>query len=81
MELWLAKDKNGTVHLSNIKLVKPSEMYPNNPHANDEIFIPVYNGYNKFGLPTFSMIIPDCPDEMGLTFENSPRKIKGFIFE
>jgi len=64
--LWAARDRNGQIHLSDSKPVKPNEKYPDNPDANDEIFIPnggkffvVYNGEIE-----------------GLTFGNSPKQIE-----
>ena len=64
--LWAAKDKNGQIHLTNSKPVKPNEKFINNPDANDEIFIP--NGGNFF-------VVYDGEIE-GLTFENSPKQIE-----
>lgn len=81
-EFWIAMDKNGTVHFANVRLIKPSELYPDNPDANDEIFIPIYNGYLSNGSPTFSIILKgQLPIPNDLTFDNSPRKIKSFILE
>jgi hypothetical protein len=63
--LWAAKDRNGQIHLSNSKPVKPNEKF-NNPDANDEIFIP--DGGNFF-------VVYDGEIE-GLTFDNSPKQIE-----
>lgn len=67
MKLWVAKDKDGTIHLSNYKPMKPKEVLKTET-ANDEIFWPfekkddlfffVYNGEIE-----------------GLTFENSPKEV------
>lgn len=64
--LWAAKDKNGQIHLSDSKPVKPNEKYLDNPDANDEIFIS--NGGNFF-------VVYDGEIE-GLTFDNSPKQIE-----
>ena len=68
MSYWLAKDKNGSIHFSNVKPMKPSEMNPDNPNANDEIFWVYEHHDDTFFVPWFD----DIP---GLTFENSPQEV------
>lgn len=81
-EFWIAKDKCGTIHFANVKLVKPSELYPDNPDANDEIFIPEYTGYLSNGSPVFSITLKgQLPIPENLTFENSPKRIRALIIE
>lgn len=71
MKYWLAKDKNGTIHFSNVKPQKPSEVYPNNPNANDECF------WIFDRLPDDSQFFIIWNDEIeGLTFENSPKEVE-----
>ena len=69
MKYWVAKDKNGTIHLSNVKPIKPSEFYKDNPNANNEIFWVFENAQEG----TFFIVLNyDIP---GLTFENSPQEV------
>ena len=70
MKYWVAKDKDGTIHFSNVKPMKPSEANPNNPNANPDIFW-IYET-----LHGTEFFIPWYDDIPGLTFENSPREIK-----
>lgn len=70
MKYWVFKDRNGSIHLSNVKPRKPSEVNPNNPNANDSIFW-IYDSLN--GTEFF---IPWYEDIPGLTFENSPREVQ-----
>ena len=69
---YVAKDKNGTIHFSNIKPMKPSEWQPDNPNANNEIFWipPQYQSRGEVFFITWDNEIE------GLTFENSPKEIK-----
>ena len=71
MKLYVAKDKDGTVHLSNSKLMKPSEWYKDNPNANDEIF---FIPFELIDPSTFFVMI-DANIIEGLTFENSPKEV------
>lgn len=71
--LWVCMDKDGSIHLTDLKPYKPSD---ENPNHNDSIFT-----WNKRGDLGFWMLI--CDKEMiellkreGLTFENSPMKVK-----
>ena len=41
MKYWVAKNKDGTIHLSNVKPIKPSDYYRGTdmyPNANDSVF-------------------------------------------
>jgi hypothetical protein len=68
---WLAKDKDGTIHFSNVKPKKPSEVFPDNPDANDGIFwmFDRLSDGSQFFIRWYD-------DVEGLTFENSPRQVK-----
>jgi len=68
MKYWVAKDKDGTIHFSNIKPIKPSEYYKENPNANNKCFWIFTRKSDAFFLPWND----DIP---GLTFENSPKEI------
>lgn len=71
MSLWLARDKDGTVHFSNVKPCKPSEVYPDNPNANDEMFW-IFD-HLPDGGEFFVVYEGEVPE---LTFENSPKEVK-----
>ena len=71
MKYYVAKDKNGTIHFSNVKPRKPSEVYPNNKNANNEIFW-IFDRLPS-GNEFFILWEDDIP---GLTFENSPKEVK-----
>lgn len=68
--LWVAKDKNGTIHICNNKPIKPSEKYPENTDANDEIFTYPENDNEKHFFVRY------LGEIKGLTFENSPKEIE-----
>lgn len=71
MKLYVCKDKDGTVHLSNVKPIKPSDWQKDNPNANDEIFfVPPAMQAD----PKVFFVILDGEIE-GLTFENSPKEV------
>ena len=70
MSLWLARDKDGTVHFSNVKPRKPSEVFPDNPNANDDIFW-IFDHLR--GEEFFVVYEGEVPE---LTFENSPKEVK-----
>lgn len=70
MKYWVAKDKNGTIHLGNVKPIKPSDFYTNNPNANNEIFWIFDNN------PVGTFFIVWEQDIPGLTFENSPQEVE-----
>lgn len=60
MSYWLAKDKNGSIHFSNIKPVKQDDVFVVDTlirSHKDIIFVPWFD---------------DVP---GLTFENSPQEV------
>ena len=73
MAFYAAKDKNGKIHISNFKPMKPSEWMAENPDANDEIFwIPP--SVNMRANPKL-FFVEYNDDIEGLTFENSPKEL------
>ena len=65
--MWAAKDKDGTIHLSNYRPRKPKDVLKTET-ANDEIFWPFDRKDDLF------FIIYEGEIE-GLTFENSPKEV------
>lgn len=65
LDLWISKDKNGSIHISNVK--------PYIPQGNNKIFT-IDPGYLSNGIPKFFLnYIGTNPN--GLTFENSPQQL------
>jgi hypothetical protein len=73
MKYWAAKNKDGTIHLSNVKPIKPSDYYRGTdtyPNANDSVFW-IYDE-----APGGIFFVEWEQDIPGLTFENSPQEVE-----
>lgn len=78
MIYWVAKDKDGTIHFSNSKFYKPSELYTNAKDPNNNIWVTPFGYINNepiFCITISNDIVPN------LTFENSPKEIDYFVFK